>query len=177
MALSSTLHRFEIDLTDVDRGVYDALDLRVAQHPSESVPCLLTRVVAWGLHHAEGMVPSAICEDEPALAVRSPDGRWLEWIEVGQPSAERLHRAAKAAPRVCVYTYRRPEVLVSHLAGERIHRREEIELYAVGPEVLEPLSRTLGRQNRWSMVRQDDVVLVSAGDVTVELALVRIPLA
>ena len=46
MALGATVHRFQIDLSDVDRGVYEALDLRVARHPSESVPYLLTRTLA-----------------------------------------------------------------------------------------------------------------------------------
>ena len=43
MALSATVYHFQIELSDVDRGVYEALDLRVARHPSESTPYLLTR--------------------------------------------------------------------------------------------------------------------------------------
>jgi uncharacterized protein YaeQ len=34
MAFTATMRRFEVALTDSDRGVYEALDLRVAQHPS-----------------------------------------------------------------------------------------------------------------------------------------------
>jgi YaeQ protein len=36
MALTATMHHFHVMLSDVDRGVYKALDLRVARHPSES---------------------------------------------------------------------------------------------------------------------------------------------
>ncbi|HVR96035.1 MAG TPA: YaeQ family protein, partial [Thermoanaerobaculia bacterium] len=32
MALTSTIYNLEIELADVDRGVYETLDLRVAQH-------------------------------------------------------------------------------------------------------------------------------------------------
>ena len=46
MALSATVYHIQIELSDVDRGVYEALDLRVARHPSESMPYLLTRVIA-----------------------------------------------------------------------------------------------------------------------------------
>ena len=44
MALTATMRRFEIELADSDRGVYEALDLRVAQHPSESERYLVARV-------------------------------------------------------------------------------------------------------------------------------------
>ena len=40
------IHRFEIALADVDRGVYQDLDLRVARHPSEDISYLVTRVLA-----------------------------------------------------------------------------------------------------------------------------------
>ena len=46
MALTATMHHIEVALSDVDRGVYEALDLRVAQHPSESMRYLLTRTLA-----------------------------------------------------------------------------------------------------------------------------------
>ena len=36
MALPATMRKFEISLADSDRQIYEALDLRVAQHPSES---------------------------------------------------------------------------------------------------------------------------------------------
>src|SRR2546429_678075 len=43
VALTSTVYHLEIDLSDVDRGVYEKLDLRLARHPSESTHYLLTR--------------------------------------------------------------------------------------------------------------------------------------
>ena len=36
MALTATIFNFDIDLADNDRGAYETLSLRVAQHPSES---------------------------------------------------------------------------------------------------------------------------------------------
>ena len=36
MALTATIYNFDIDLADSDRGVYETIALRVAQHPSES---------------------------------------------------------------------------------------------------------------------------------------------
>ncbi len=46
VALTATIHTFDIDLADADRGVYETLALRVARHPSESEECLVTRLIA-----------------------------------------------------------------------------------------------------------------------------------
>ena len=55
MALSATVHTFEIELADVDRGVYESLSLKVARHPSETEDFLLTRVLAYCLEYADGI--------------------------------------------------------------------------------------------------------------------------
>jgi len=35
MALTATMYHLEVALSDVDRGVYEAVDLRLARHPSD----------------------------------------------------------------------------------------------------------------------------------------------
>jgi len=178
LALTPTLYRFALDLTDVDRGVYERLDLRVARHPSETARFLIVRVLAYALHFEEGIeLTPGLCADQPAVRITDPTGVVQTWIEVGRPSAARLHRATCAAERVVVYTDRRPEVLVRHLAGNRIHRRDEVELYAVGPETTDPLEAELSRQNDWALTRQDDTLLISAGEASAQVELVRIPLS
>ena len=47
MALGSTIHRIKLQLSDSDRGVYELLDLRLAQHPSETAAYLITRLLAY----------------------------------------------------------------------------------------------------------------------------------
>jgi len=49
MALTATVHHVQVTLSDVDREVYEKLDLRLARHPSESVRYLLTRLLAYCL--------------------------------------------------------------------------------------------------------------------------------
>ena len=95
VALSSTIYTFDIDLNDADRRVYETLALRVARHPSESEPYLLTRVLAYALEYTEGIGFSrGLSEpDEPAIFVRDLTGAIRVWIEIGTPDAERLHRA------------------------------------------------------------------------------------
>ena len=104
MALNSTVYHFDVQLSDVDRGVYEALSLRVARHPSETEEYLVTRVLAYALEYAEGIAFSKglADPDEPAIVVRDLTGAVQVWIEIGAPDAERLHKASKASPRVVV---------------------------------------------------------------------------
>src|SRR6478752_3381293 len=107
MALTATMYHFQITLSDVDRGVYEGLSLRVAQHPSETMRYLLTRTLAYCLSYEEGIAFSKgglSATDEPPISVRDPTGLLLAWIDVGAPSAERLHKASKAARRVAVWS-------------------------------------------------------------------------
>ncbi len=54
MALPHTIYRLKFDISDVDRGVYEQLALRVAQHPSETSRYLVTRLLALSLHVGDG---------------------------------------------------------------------------------------------------------------------------
>lgn len=168
MALSATIYNFSIQLSDVDRGVYESLALKVAQHPSETPEYLVTRVLAYCLEYAEGIGFSRGLSqpDEPAIFVRDLTGVLRVWIEVGSPDAARLHRASKAAPRVAVYTHGTPEQFLRTLAGERIHRADALELYAIDREVIAGMVARLERRTNFDLSVTDRHLFVSIGNAT-----------
>jgi uncharacterized protein YaeQ len=170
MALTATIYHFDIQLADVDRGVYEALSFKVACQPSETEEYLMSRVLAYCLEYAEGIAFSrGIAEaDVPALAVRDLTGALRVWIDVGAPDAARLHKASKAAPRVVVYTHRDPAHLARQLSGERIHRAAELELYAIERELIDGLVASLDKRNRWELSVTDRHVYVAVGGTTLE---------
>lgn len=168
MAMTSTVYHFDIDLADADRGVYESLALRVARHPSESEDYLLTRVLAYALELEPGIGFSAgLCvPDEPALWVRDATGALRAWIDVGAPDAGRLHRAAKASPRVVVYNYKDVTPWLGRLLGERIHRAEKIEVWAMDRGLLRELGSRLERRTAFGVSVADRELFVSIGDRT-----------
>ena len=175
MALSSTVHNFNIELADVDRGVYESLALRVARRPSETAEYLLTRVLAFSLEYTEGIAFSAgLAEpDVPAIAVRDLTGALRVWIDIGAPDAARLHKASKASPRVAVYTDRDPAQLLRQLAGERIHRVEALELYAIDRDLLDAFAERLGRRMTIGLSVNDRHLFVTIGGDTLSGAVER----
>lgn len=175
MALSATIYVFEIELADSDRGVFQPLELRVARHPSETADYLLTRVLAYCLEYAEGIAFSKGLSDpdDPTIAVRDLTGALLSWIDVGAPEAARLHKASKAAPRVAVYTHKDPALLIARLAGERIHRIEELELYSLDREWLTNLAARLTRRMAFALTVTDRNVYLSLGEETFSTVIER----
>ncbi len=147
------VRRFEIELADSDRGIYESLDLRVAQHPSESDRYQVARVIARCLEHTEGLVftKGLSADDEPALWQRDLTDRLEAWIEVGSPSTDRLHRASKLCGRVVVYAWQRPAELARQIAEAKVHRASELELRALDPAFLDRVAPTLDRNNKWEL--------------------------
>ena len=179
MALTATIYSFGIELADSDRQVYESLALRVARHPSETEEYLLTRVLAYALEFTEGIEFSrGLSEpDAPAIAIRDLTGAIRSWIDIGTPDAGRLHRAGKTAPRVAVYTHKDPAQLVGRLAGERIHRAETLELYAVDRGLVERLAARLERRMAFSLSVSDRDLYLSIGGDTLTGRVSRIVLA
>jgi uncharacterized protein YaeQ len=143
--------------------VYETLALRVARHPSESEEYLVARVLAYAMEYTDGIAFSrGVSEpDEPAIVVRDLTGAIRSWIEIGSPDAARLHRAAKAAPRVAVYTHKDAALLLRNLSGERIHRAADLELYAIDRALIRDLAARLERRMSFSLALADRELYVS----------------
>ena len=170
MAIGATVLRLEVTLSDVDRGVYESLSLRVAQHPSETRRFLITRVLAYCLSYEEGIAfgRGVSASEEPAVWVKDLTGALRVWIEVGNPSAERLHRAAKAAERVVVFTHKDPTLLVREVEKKGVHRAEEIEVYALEPDFLDRIDEATERSGSWELVRNEGTLYVTVGGTVFE---------
>ncbi len=107
MALKPTIFKFAINLADLDRNRFEELAITVAQHPSETIERMMVRVVAYCLNYdAELSFTRGLSEnDEPDLWAHHLDGRISHWIEVGEPSPDRLRKAARSADTVSVYAF------------------------------------------------------------------------
>ena len=152
MALNATIWNFDINLSDIDRSIYETLSLRVAQQPSETIDYMLTRLLAYCMEWQEGIEfgqsVGSTTGKEAAVWARDYSGILKLWIEVGMPDAEKLHRASKAAERTAIYTHRDPDMLRRNLAGKTIYRAEDIPIIAFERAFLAQLAAKLDRRNK-----------------------------
>jgi uncharacterized protein YaeQ len=174
MALQATTYHLQIALSDVDRGVYEALDLRLARHPSESLRYMLTRTLAYALSYEEGIAFSKgglSASDEPPVNIHDPTGVFLAWIDVGAPSAERLHRASKAARRVALFTHVEAAILRREAATRAIHRVADIEVTRIPATFLDALEALVDRNTKLDLTRNDGQLYVTVGTKQLETTL------
>jgi uncharacterized protein YaeQ len=175
LALGATIYTFDIEVADSDRAVYETMNLRVAQHPSETPDYLLARVLAYCLEYSEGIGFSKGLSDpdDPAIFVRDLTGALQVWVDIGLPEPERLHRASKAAPRVAVYTHKDPAQWAQRIRDARIHRAEKLEAFAFDRVWLAAVVARLERRMKFSLARSEGEIYLTLDAETLQTVLAR----
>src|ERR1043165_3474310 len=174
MALGATVYHFGIELSDVDRSTYEALDLRLARHPSESLLYLLPRTLAYCLSYEEGISFSKgglSASEEPPISIVDASGTLSAWIDVGAPSARRLHKASKAAERVALFSHVERSLLLAEAASSPIHRLEEIEVWQLDAGFLDRVCERLDRKLAFTLTRSDGTLYLDLGGENFETPL------
>ena len=107
MALKSTIHKAELQISDMDRNHYQGYSLTLARHPSETDERMMWRLVAFALNADEllSFCKGISTDDEPDLWHKSLSDEIECWIDLGQPDEKRLRRACGRSKRVIVYPY------------------------------------------------------------------------
>ena len=109
MASNSKICKLTISLSDIDRNHYDTLNLTVAQHPSETIERMMVRVLVFCINAQERLefTKGLSAVDEPDIWARSLDDQLMLWIDVGEPSLERVKKASRIAKEVKIYSFNR----------------------------------------------------------------------
>ncbi|TWI58751.1 uncharacterized protein YaeQ [Pseudomonas duriflava] len=162
MALQATPYKVELNLTDLDRSVYENLRFTVARHPSETEERLAVRILGYALWYGEhlsfGRGLSDV--DEPALWEKSLDDRVLHWIEVGQPDADRLVWCSRRTERVSLLAYGNMRVWQGKVV-DAVKMLKNLNIAAVPAEVLSVLATDLPRSISWSVMISEGTVFVT----------------
>jgi len=111
MALKPTIYKFKLSVSDLNHDYFDTLNLTVALHPSETTERMMVRVLVFCLHayqdHESLMAftkgLSAI--DEPDIWLRGLDDQLHLWVDVGEPSFERIKKSCRLAKHTYVYSF------------------------------------------------------------------------
>ncbi|WP_434212017.1 YaeQ family protein [[Pseudomonas] boreopolis] len=107
MALTATIRKAELQISDLDRGYYATHNLTLAQHPSETDERLMVRLLAFALFARERLEfgKGLSTDDEPDLWQRDYTGEIALWIDLGQPDESRVRKACNRAAEVAVVNY------------------------------------------------------------------------
>jgi uncharacterized protein YaeQ len=179
MAQTATIYNLNIDLADIDRGVYEKLELRIARQPSETIEYMLMRVFGYCLEYGDGitLTEGVAAGDEPAIFFHDLTGKITAWIEVGMPEAERLNRGHKLAGRAAVYTHRDVRKLLAQLSASNIQRLADIPVYAFERSFVDEVAGLIERRSDMSLSITERELYVEIGGRTFSTAIVehRVP--
>lgn len=170
MALPSTIYRFSLELSDIDRQIYESLQATVARHPSETEERLVARLLAYALFYEPDLefTKGISAGDEPDLWLKGTDGRSLLWVEVGRPDPERLLKACRHCERVALVACGN-----SLPAWEREHLPKlagvrNLTVITFDQKFIALLVSRLERNIRWSITRTEGSLYLAVADETLE---------
>lgn len=176
MALPATIYKAGIDLSDIDRSVYQTLTATVAQHPSETEERLVARLLAYALFYEEdlGFTKGLCAGDEPDIWLKGGDGRVQLWVEVGLPDSERIVKASRHSERVALLACGRALSNWEQQHLPKLATIANLTIVAIDQPFLAALVQRLERSIAWSVTITEGVCYVTSGDETVETSLRRI---
>jgi len=170
MALPSTIYRVTMQLSDVDREVYESLQVTVARHPSETEERLVARLLAYALFYNPELTftKGISAGDEPDLWVKGPDDRVLLWVEVGLPEADRIIKASRHVERAVLIACGRalPKWEQQHLP--KLEGVPNLSVIRFDQAFINGLSATLDRSINWSVTITDGNLYINVGADTFE---------
>ncbi len=173
MAEKATIYKASIQVADMDRQAYGDYTLTLALHPSETHERLLVRILAFCYRAAENLTftRGLSSVDEPDLWRKHDDGRILEWIEVGQPSLERLKKASSQAEAVRVFAYGKGMDIWWKNNAAAMAALPKVSLNYFMTDDLRPAVEAMQKNMQGSVTITEGIAYVTLQDITTSLAL------
>lgn len=172
MALKSTLFKVKLNVSDLDRGVYDDFALAVARHPSETDARMMLRVAAFALH-ADSRLSfgrGISTDDEPDLWRRDLTDAVELWVELGTPDPDRLRKASGRAREVVLYAYGERAFKVwwdKH--ADALARFGNLSVYAISDSELAALGELAAPGLALQCTISEGELWLTSGEVSVEV--------
>lgn len=169
----STLYRLRLDLSHVDRGVYENLNLTVVQHPSETLERVVLRILAYSFCYQEGLeYTRGVCiGDEPDFWLREPDGQVKLWGEVGLPEAKRLLRVAPHCEQLFLLASGTKQQRWQEQNLSDLQAINNLTVYALDWAWVQQLAAGMRRSAQWQLTISDGEIYLSDGEQDMSTAL------
>src|SRR5450631_616671 len=170
MAQPSTIYRVAIQLSDIDRSLYESLQFTVARHPSETEERLLARILAYALYYEPELTftKGVGAGDEPDLWIKGPDGRVRCWIEVGLPAAERLVKASRHSEQVVLCAFGSSLPIWEKQQLPKLAGISNLTVIRLDQAFLGCLSKRLQRSISWSLTITEGSLYLAIDGETLE---------
>jgi uncharacterized protein YaeQ len=170
MARPSTIFRVNIQLSDIDRGIYEAIQVTAAQHPSETEERLVARLLAMAIYYEQDLsfTKGISATEEPDIWVVGPDGRVQLWVEVGLPEADRIIKASRHSGQVALLACGKTLSSWDQQHLPKLGAIKNLKIITVDQSFITTLASRLERSVSWSITITEGLLYLTCGDVTYE---------
>jgi uncharacterized protein YaeQ len=173
MALTATIFKAHLQISDLDRPYYGDHQLTLARHPSETEERMMVRLLAFALHADENLnFTKGLCVDEePDLWLKSLTGEIELWIDVGLPDERRVRKACNRAAQVCLYLYGgRAAGLWWQRNADKLQRFSNLRVIELPEEQSKGLASLVQRSMALQCTVQDGEIWLTCGDKTLSIS-------
>lgn len=177
MALKATIFKVDLSISDMDKHYYADHSLTIARHPSESDKRMMLRIIAFAFNaHEQLEFTKGLSDvDTPDLWQKSYSDEIELWIELGQPSEQRIKKGCNQAQQMQVYSYDN-NAFDEWWKKEQnaLNMRKNLSIATVSYEAMEQLANLVTRQMHIQVTIQDRQACFNVNDETLEISLQQI---
>ena len=175
VALSATVFKVELGVSDVDHGYYADHALTVARHPSENDERMVVRLLAFGLRahrlsDVDGELtfgPGLSTPGVPDVQLADYTGRILEWINVGQPDERALGKAAGQSEQVLLYPFAAGVATWWRTVGPKVAGIPNLSVAQIPHASVQQLAQSVERRITAQVMVMEGQVTMTVGGVDV----------
>lgn len=173
MAIKPTIYKMRIAISDFNRDYYDSIQLTIALHPSETLERMMVRIVTYCLNAQENisLTKGLSNVEEPDIWVKTLDDLVTLWIDVGEPSADRIKKSSRLAPEVKVYSFNSKSDTWWLQSKSKVESFSNVKFYQFDWSQIQVLASFVKRNMDWSLSISDDTIYVAAESDECELVI------
>jgi uncharacterized protein YaeQ len=177
MAIKATIFKVDLSISDLDKHYYADHQLTIARHPSENDQRMMLRVLAFAFNaHEQLSFTRGLSEnDEPELWQKSYSDEIELWIELGQPSEQRIKKGCNQSRDMIIYGYDHNAFSLWFEKEKNVlNMRKNLHIATVPENIGEQLAELVTRQMQIQCTIQDGQAWFNIADQNIEVSLTHL---
>lgn len=172
MALSATIYKANIVLSNLNKHFYNDFSLTMAKHPSENIERMMFRLVSFLNEASETLefTKGLSDVDQPEIWEIDHSGDIVKWIELGTPDEKRIKQALSKSKEVIIYTYHYNK---SKQWFEKLDKKltlnKKLTIYHLNIKEDGPLEALVQKNMELSSIIEDGVLTLSNDQLSVSV--------
>ena len=172
MAISATIYKLKLEISDLDRHYYQTHDLTIACHPSETKQRLMVRVLAFALYANERLsFTKGLCaDDEPELWDKSLSDEINLWINLGQIDEKQIKKAIGRSKQVVIFTYAGQKSTTWWEQNKsKLSKLSDLSIIHIKPESVAAMQTLVSRNMTLHCTIQEDLIWLSDNQQSISI--------